>query len=177
MHAGFSVCVCVCCWRSHRRQLSRGTHLLLQLLHSLRTYVHPSNTGGWSDKIALLTAWLCCALARRIGALHSATTGTSSNAADTSTGGAVTSGTTATSADGIKAGAAVASNSGALLIRAQAVQRVERAGSVLTPEDAAAVVASVLPLLQEMLFAKHPTAVDSAERALRILAGILAVPP
>jgi Proteasome-substrate-size regulator, mid region len=108
-----------------RRKLSPGTHLLITLLRSLRTYVHPSNIGHWSDKIGLLMAWVSCSIARRVGA--------------------------------------------------QQVQAVEHGAKNDTPkvtaDDAAALIDCALPLIQEMLFAKHPTVVDLAERSLRILAG------
>jgi Proteasome-substrate-size regulator, mid region len=110
-----------------RRKLSPGTHLLITLLRSLRTYVHPSNIGHWSDKIGLLMAWVSCSVARRVGA--------------------------------------------------QQVQAVEHGGTAsdspkVTADDAAALIDCALPLIQEMLFAKHPTVVDLAERSLRILAGV-----
>jgi Proteasome-substrate-size regulator, mid region len=108
-----------------RRKLSPGTHLLITLLRSLRTYVHPSNIGHWSDKIGLLMAWVSCSVARRVGA--------------------------------------------------QQVQAVEHGAKSVSPhvtaDDAAALIDCALPLIQEMLFAKHPTVVDLAERSLRILAG------
>jgi Proteasome-substrate-size regulator, mid region len=113
---------------TRRRRLSPGTHLLITLLRSLRTYVHPSNIGHWSDKIGLLMAWVSCSVARRVGAQQVQVVEVSDAAVD-------------------------------------APQQQ------LSADDAAALIDCALPLLQEMLFAKHPTVVDLAERSLRILAG------
>jgi len=40
---------------------------LLSLLSSLRTYVHPSNAGPWSDELGFFLSHLTTALAKRVG--------------------------------------------------------------------------------------------------------------
>ncbi|KAG5177989.1 hypothetical protein JKP88DRAFT_330915 [Tribonema minus] len=138
--------------QQRRQRLTRGTQLLLTYLRSLRTYIHPSNLGRWSDQIALAVAWLSCALARRLGAQD----------------GAETAGGVSPTRPRLRAACR----------RVQDAQdAAETAGGVspypaLRAADVTAVIAALLPLCHEMLFAKHPTVVDMGERSLRILAGM-----
>jgi len=46
---------------------SLATKHLLSLLSSLRTYVHPSNAGPWSDELGFFLSHLTTALAKRVG--------------------------------------------------------------------------------------------------------------